>query len=141
VDRKGLDMVLGCFCDDAIFTIQSHHSAHVERDTGIKKRFSNLFENYSGTDGSAIEHRKEAPRLVFPFGWGLEGRLPCGGVRASAWIIGAKPETRLRQPRTPRRATPRSARYSSHRAWNEPAVPSLLARPVFVYRLSGLSIV
>ncbi|MCS7158634.1 MAG: nuclear transport factor 2 family protein [Blastocatellia bacterium] len=57
VDRKDLAAVLDCFCPDAIFTIRSTTvdegrtrlvvTTHQGRDTGIKRMFENLFDNYS----------------------------------------------------------------------------------------------
>ena len=46
VDRKNLAATLACFCEDAVFTIQSAFTVHKGRDTGIKKMFENLFQNY-----------------------------------------------------------------------------------------------
>jgi hypothetical protein len=46
VDRKDLGAVLRTFAPGAVFTIQSAFTSHEGRDTGIKKMFENLFENY-----------------------------------------------------------------------------------------------
>lgn len=46
VDHKDLGAVLRTFAPDAVFTIQSAFTTHAGRDTGIKKMFENLFENY-----------------------------------------------------------------------------------------------
>ncbi|HEX5431341.1 MAG TPA: nuclear transport factor 2 family protein [Bryobacteraceae bacterium] len=46
VDRKDLGGVLRTFTPGAGFTIQSAFTTHEGRDTGIKKMFENLFENY-----------------------------------------------------------------------------------------------
>jgi ketosteroid isomerase-like protein len=47
VDRKDMTPVLDCFCEDAVFTIQSAFSVHEGRDTGIKKMFEEYFENFT----------------------------------------------------------------------------------------------
>ena len=46
VDRKDLGGVLRTFTPSAAFTIQSAFTTHEGRDTGIRKMFENLFENY-----------------------------------------------------------------------------------------------
>ena len=46
VDRKDLGGVLRTFTPGAVFTIQSAFTTYEGRDTGIKKMFENLFENY-----------------------------------------------------------------------------------------------
>lgn len=61
VDAKNLEGVLDCFCEDAVFTIQSAFTTHEGRDTGIRRMFENLFETYS----SRIVHR-EFEHIVDP---------------------------------------------------------------------------
>jgi hypothetical protein len=46
VDRKDLGGVLRTFTPGAAFSIQSAFTTHAGRDTGIRKMFENLFENY-----------------------------------------------------------------------------------------------
>ncbi len=46
VDRKDMAATLNCFCQDAVFTIQSAFTIHEGRDTGIKQMFENFFENF-----------------------------------------------------------------------------------------------
>ena len=46
VDRRDLGGVLRTFTPGAVFTIQSAFTTHEGRDTGIRKMFENLFENY-----------------------------------------------------------------------------------------------
>lgn len=46
VDRNDLDAVLSCFHAEAIVTIQSAHSPHEGRDSGIRQMYVELFENY-----------------------------------------------------------------------------------------------
>jgi ketosteroid isomerase-like protein len=46
VDRKDLKATLECFCEDAVFTIQSSFTVHEGRDTGIKKMFETFFTGY-----------------------------------------------------------------------------------------------
>jgi len=43
VDLKNLQAVLDCFNEDAVFTIQSSHTVHRGRDTGIRGMFERLF--------------------------------------------------------------------------------------------------
>lgn len=45
VDARNLEAVLDCFCDDAIFTIQSAHSVHRGK-VEIREMFIELFKNY-----------------------------------------------------------------------------------------------
>jgi len=47
VDKYDLEKVLACFCEDAVFTIQSAHSTHRGRDVEIREMFINLFRNYA----------------------------------------------------------------------------------------------
>jgi hypothetical protein len=47
VDRKDLGGVLRTFTPGAVFSIQSAFTRHEGRDTGIRKMFENLFENYN----------------------------------------------------------------------------------------------
>ncbi len=47
VRRKDLAATLACFSEDAVFTIQSAFKVHQGRDTGIRRMFENLFENYT----------------------------------------------------------------------------------------------
>jgi ketosteroid isomerase-like protein len=57
VDRKDLAATLECFCPDAVFTIRSTTvcdgqlkaivTVHEGRDTGIRRMFENLFNNYT----------------------------------------------------------------------------------------------
>lgn len=49
VDEKNLQAVLDCFNEDAVFTIQTSQTVHNGRDSGIKKMFENLFDNFSAT--------------------------------------------------------------------------------------------
>jgi ketosteroid isomerase-like protein len=46
VDAKNLTATLDCFCEDAVFTIQSSFTVHKGRDTGIKKMFESFFQNF-----------------------------------------------------------------------------------------------
>ena len=46
VDRKELRGVLRIFNPGAVFTIQSAFTTHEGRNTGIRKMFENLFQNY-----------------------------------------------------------------------------------------------
>ena len=46
VDRKELGGVLRIFNPGAVFTIQSAFTTHEGRNTGIRKMFENLFQNY-----------------------------------------------------------------------------------------------
>jgi len=46
VDKKNLAATLACFCEDAVFTIQSSFTVHKVRDTGIKMMFESFFENF-----------------------------------------------------------------------------------------------
>jgi hypothetical protein len=46
VDRKDLGGVLRTFTPSAVLTIQSAFTTHEGRDTGIRKVFEDLFENY-----------------------------------------------------------------------------------------------
>jgi hypothetical protein len=46
VDHKDLGAVLRTFAPGAVFTIQSAFTTYEGRDTGIKKMFENLSENY-----------------------------------------------------------------------------------------------
>jgi ketosteroid isomerase-like protein len=46
VDARDLEGVLDCFCEDAVFTIQSAHSVHKGRDSEIREMYINLFANY-----------------------------------------------------------------------------------------------
>lgn len=46
VDHKNLGAVLRTFALGAVFTIQSAFTTYEGRDTGIKKMFENLSENY-----------------------------------------------------------------------------------------------
>ncbi len=56
VRRKDLAATLACFCEDAVFTIQSAFSIHRGRDTGIKRMFENLFHNYATIVHSNFSH-------------------------------------------------------------------------------------
>lgn len=57
VDRRDLAATLECFCPDAVFIIRSVTmqegrpqlavTTHAGRDTGIKRMFENLFNNYN----------------------------------------------------------------------------------------------
>jgi ketosteroid isomerase-like protein len=47
VDHKDMKTTLDCFCEDAVFTIQSSFTRHEGRDTGVRKMFENFFENFS----------------------------------------------------------------------------------------------
>ena len=47
LDRKDMAETLACFCEDAVFTIQSAFATYEGRDVGIKQMFENFFENYS----------------------------------------------------------------------------------------------
>ena len=56
VRRKDLRATLACFCEEAVFTIQSAFRVHQGRDTGIKKMFENLFKNYRTIVHSDFSH-------------------------------------------------------------------------------------
>lgn len=47
VDRKDLAATLDCFCEDAVFTIQSAFTTHEGRDTGIRRMFETFFDSYA----------------------------------------------------------------------------------------------
>ncbi|HXN21740.1 MAG TPA: nuclear transport factor 2 family protein [Candidatus Dormibacteraeota bacterium] len=47
VRQKNLAATLACFCEDAVFTIQSAFVVHEGRDRGIKRMFERFFENYT----------------------------------------------------------------------------------------------
>jgi ketosteroid isomerase-like protein len=46
-DKKAIEAVLDCFCEDAVFTIQSAFTTYEGRDAGIRQMFINFFENFS----------------------------------------------------------------------------------------------
>ncbi len=46
VRRRDLAATLDCFCEDAVFTIQSAFTVHSGRDTGIRRMFETFFRNY-----------------------------------------------------------------------------------------------
>ena len=46
VDANDLDGVLDCFTEDAVLTIQSAHSTHEGRDTGLRTMYEDLFATY-----------------------------------------------------------------------------------------------
>ena len=47
VDRKDMASTLDCFCEDAVFTIQSAFSTHEGRDTDVRKMFEDYFNNFT----------------------------------------------------------------------------------------------
>ena len=47
IDRRDLSATLNCFCEDAVFTIQSAFTTFEGRDTGIRRMFQNSLENFS----------------------------------------------------------------------------------------------
>ena len=46
VDANDLEGVLDCFTEDAVLTIQSAHSTHEGRDTGLRTMYEDLFKTY-----------------------------------------------------------------------------------------------
>jgi ketosteroid isomerase-like protein len=56
VDRKDLAATLDCFCEDAVFTIQSAFTTHEGRDRGVKRMFETFFENYTSGAHKDFRH-------------------------------------------------------------------------------------
>ncbi len=46
VDTKNMDMVLGCFTEDATVQEVTSNTLHVGRDGGIRRMFETLFTNF-----------------------------------------------------------------------------------------------
>jgi len=46
VDAGNIEGILACFCEDAVFTIQTAHSVHKGRDNEIRDMYINLINNY-----------------------------------------------------------------------------------------------
>ncbi|UPK76782.1 nuclear transport factor 2 family protein [Nocardioidaceae bacterium SCSIO 66511] len=46
VDTYDLDGVLSCFTEDAVATVQTAHSVHEGRDTGVRAMYEELFSNF-----------------------------------------------------------------------------------------------
>src|SRR5215468_11660636 len=60
VRRIDLAAVLDCFCEDAVFTIQSAFAVHRGRDREIRKMYENLFRNYPKIHHSNFSHIVDA---------------------------------------------------------------------------------
>ncbi|MFP6690287.1 MAG: nuclear transport factor 2 family protein [Alphaproteobacteria bacterium] len=56
VDHKNLNVVLDCFADDAVFTVQSAFTSYEGRDTGIKKFYETITAGFQEIWHGDFEH-------------------------------------------------------------------------------------
>lgn len=78
VDRKDMTALLDCFCEDAVFTIQSAFSVHEGRDTGIKKMFEEYFENFTWGVHKEFVHLVDPERQCGASQFNVEVEAPDG---------------------------------------------------------------
>jgi SnoaL-like domain len=78
VDKKDLGAVLDTFNPSAVFTIQSSFTTHSGRDTGIKKMFENLFENYKVIVHKEFVHVADVARNACAAQFNVELTDPAG---------------------------------------------------------------
>jgi len=78
VDREDMDAVLDCFCEDAVFTIQSDFKVHEGRDTGIKKMFEDYFKAFTWGVHKDFVHLADPDRQCGASQFNVEVEAPDG---------------------------------------------------------------